>query len=45
MIGLSITDESFVNEIDWSEIGFHIKYVIHNRIHPITCVAQVPGIV
>ena len=23
---LSITDESFVNQIDWSEIDFHIKY-------------------
>ena len=23
---LSITDESFVNQIDWREIDFHIKY-------------------
>jgi len=27
MTSLSITDESFVNQIDWSEIGFHFKYV------------------
>jgi hypothetical protein len=26
MTSLSITDESFEDQIDWSEIGFHIKY-------------------
>ena len=45
MTSLSITDENFVNPTEERNRFPHQICVSHHRVHPITCVQQLPVIV
>ena len=45
MTSLSITDKNFVNQIDERNRFPHQISVSYHRVHPITCVQQLPVIV